>query len=221
MSASTSVGVPAALGLLTLTEAAVPVPIPADVLMLLVGERAAAGAVPVWLAVLGLEAAAVIGTTVVFFALRGPARALVHRLGPRVGLSTERLTRATTLVEQRGRNTIALGRATPGLRTITMVAAATAGVAARRALPALWIGSSLFVQVHFVVGYVAGPAARDLLEAAAPLFIALVVLALAVALVLWIRRRGRRRGITAWVEAACPACLVFGAAGAKRVLDVS
>jgi hypothetical protein len=50
-----SAGVPGLFGLLLLMEAGVPVPVPGDLVMLLVGERVSAGALPLWLAVAGLE----------------------------------------------------------------------------------------------------------------------------------------------------------------------
>src|SRR4051812_8825675 len=99
-------------------EAGLPIPIPADLVMLLVGERVAAGVFPLWLAVLAFEAVAVIGTTALFLASRGPGRAVVERLGPRVGLTTDRLDRAVRVVERRGRPALAVGRGTPGLRTV-------------------------------------------------------------------------------------------------------
>ena len=69
------IGAPAALGLLVLTESGVPVLIPADVLLLLVGERAAAGVIPLWVVVAALVGIAVGGTTILFLLARGPGRA--------------------------------------------------------------------------------------------------------------------------------------------------
>lgn len=172
MAASTgglgAVGAPAALGLLVLSEAAVPIPFPADLLMLLVGERAAAGALPLWAAALGLEAATVIGTTALFLALRGPARAVIPRIGPRVGLTEVRIARSCEVLERRGRIAVALGRGTPGLRTLTVAASAVSGMRARWVLPALVVGASAFVQLHLVMGYVLGEAAREALELHCP-----------------------------------------------------
>ena len=44
-----SAGMPGLFGLLLAMEAGVPVPVPGDVVMLLVGERVSAGALPLWL----------------------------------------------------------------------------------------------------------------------------------------------------------------------------
>jgi membrane protein DedA with SNARE-associated domain len=209
------VGASAAVGLLVPMEAGVPIPVPADFLMLLVGERVAAGHFPLWAAVVGFEAVAVVGTTALFLACRGPGHSLVERLGPRVGLTHERLQRATATLQRRGRPALALGRGTPGLRTLTVVAAGGSGFSLRRALPALVLGSSVFLQLHLVLGLLLGPTARDAVdEAKGPAlaaFAALVVLGA----VFWLVRRGRRQGGQAWTEASCPACLALNVVGER------
>jgi membrane protein DedA with SNARE-associated domain len=208
------VGVPGLLGLLLVMEAGVPVPIPADLVMLVVGERVAAGALPLWLAVLALELVAIVGTSATFLLARGPARALLARLGPRVALTAARLDRAAALFERRGRLALATGRSTPGLRTVTVVAAASAGLRPLLALPALILGSTVFLQAHLVLGAVAGSTARRLLgEALGGLRLA-AGLALAVALValaVWLlRRRGHSVPGQVVVEGCCPVCLLAG-----------
>ena len=209
-------GAPAALVLLLPMEAGVPIPVPSDFVMLLVGERAAAGAFPLCAAVLALEAVAVLGTAALFLACRGPGHALVQRLGPRVGLTEERLGRVNALLERRGRPALAVGRGTPGLRTITVVAAGGSGLSLRRALPALALGSSVFLQLHLFLGYIlGGPARRALNQSRGP---ALAVLAALVVggVVFWVVRRGGRRGGQAWAEACCPACLALGLLSERR-----
>ncbi len=135
---------------------------------------------------------------------------MVTRVGPRIGLTPERLARATALVTERGRSVLAVGRATPGLRTVTVVAAGSSGMSVRRAFPALFIGSSVFLQLHLVLGYLLGPLARDAIESAkGPALAVLAVVAVA-GVVVWIVRRGRREGAQAATEACCPACLALG-----------
>jgi membrane-associated protein len=216
-----AVGAPAAVGLVALSEAAVPVPFPGDALMLFIGERAAAGAIPVWLAVIGLEAATTIGVLALFYAARGPAAALLNRVGPRLGLTSERMGRATSVVERRGGSALAVGRAAPGFRTLSVVVAATSNVTARKALPALVLGGSLFVQLHLVLGYLFGPLAADLVHDALPVALALGVIALAIAFVVLRWRRGRDAAASGWAEAACPACLALGHLADRRLAAVA
>jgi membrane protein DedA with SNARE-associated domain len=99
---------------------------------------------------------------------------------------------------------LGVGRATPGLRTVTVVAAASADLPARRALPALALGSSVFVQAHLLLGFAVGASARSVLKRAQG---GIVVAAAALAVVgagVWFARRRRAAG---WREGSCPACL--------------
>jgi hypothetical protein len=114
---------------------------------------------------------------------------------------------AAALAEARGRPGLAIGRALPGLRTLTVAAAGASGLAARRALPALILGSSVFLQVHLVLGLLLGPlAARAFDLAKGPALAGAAVLAIA-AVLFWRARRRRQRVPAAWMEASCPACI--------------
>jgi H+/Cl- antiporter ClcA len=95
---------------------------------------------------------------------------------------------------------------------VTVVAAASSGVRAGRALPAFVLGSSLFLQAHLLLGYALGPAARELLDQARlpVLVIAAVILAATATLLL---RRRRPRATRVLAEGACPACLALGLVG--------
>jgi hypothetical protein len=78
------------------------------------------------------------------------------------------------------------------------------------ALPALILGSSVFLQLHLVLGLLLGPLAVQAFNAAkGPALLALAVL-VAGAFVFWRVRRGRRGGAEAWAEAACPVCVGLG-----------
>ena len=209
------VGAGAVLGLLALTEAGLPVLIPADLLMLFLGERANAGALPLWVAVLALQAVSVIGTTALFFLARGPGRSVITRLGRRLGITEERLDRIGGRFGRRGAPAMALGRATPGLRTITVVGAAISGVPVAGALPALLIGGTVFVQAHLALGFALGAAARAVVARAGLVLVGLAVAAAAVGIVVWIARRGSGTGSRSWEEATCPACLVLAAVGGE------
>ena len=197
-----------ALVLLLPMEAGVPIPVPADLVMFTVGERVAAGKFPLWLAVTGFEVIAVLGTTALFVACRGPAQRIITRFGPRLGLTEARLSRAAAFAQTRGRPGLALGRGTPGLRTLTVIAAAVSGLNGRRALPALIIGSSVFLQLHLVLGLLFGPLAdRAFNQAKGPALIAAAVLVAGTVAFWRVRRRQRAAAPGAWMEASCPACI--------------
>jgi len=202
--AGSGAGVPGLLGLLVLMEAGVPVPVPSDLVMLLLGERVSAGVLPLWLAVVLLELVAVAGTAALFLAARGPGRALITRFGPGRALLAKVESRfGSPSGSGAGLPALVTGRTTPGLRTVTVVAAAGSGIRAGRALAALVLGSSLFLQAHLLLGYLLGPAAREVLEEArVPVLAAAGVVLVAVAAVVMARRRhGRLAGVLAEVPA--------------------
>jgi membrane protein DedA with SNARE-associated domain len=203
------IGAAAGIALLVPMEAGVPIPIPADLVMLAVGARVGAGDIPLAVAVLAFEAVAVVGTTALFLAARGPGHAAVRRFGPRLGLTPARLDRATGLIERRGWLALAVGRSTPALRTLTVIAAGSSGLSARRALPALIAGSSIFLQLHLFLGYFLGPAAVHILRAATVPALAALALLLAGGIAFWLARRGRRPSAAGLAEALCPACLAL------------
>jgi membrane protein DedA with SNARE-associated domain len=203
------IGAVAGIALLLPMEAGVPVPVPADLVMLAVGARVSAGDLPLAVAVLAFEAVAVLGTAALFLLARGPGHVMVRRFGPRVGLSGARLGRATTLIERRGRLALAVGRATPGLRTLTVIAAGGSGLSRSRALPALIVGSSIFLQLHLFLGYFLGSAALHVLHAATGPALAVLAALVVGGIVFWFARRGRRLATGGLAEAACPACLTL------------
>ena len=197
----------AALVVLLPMEAGVPIPLPADLVMFTVGERVAAGKFPLWLAVGGFEVIAVVGTTALFIASRGPAHRIIARFGPRLGLTQARVGRAAAFAETRGRPGLALGRGTPGLRTITVIAAGVSGLSWRRALPALILGSSVFLQVHLVLGLLLGPLAVQAFDQAKGPALAALAALVAGTMIFWRARRRKRAAPGAWMEATCPACI--------------
>ena len=206
-----------ALGLLVLSESGIPIPIPADVLLLVVGERAAAGALPLIAAVGALVLIAIVGTTALFVLARGPGRSLIDRLGPRIGLTTRRREQASGLLTRRGLPALVVGRATPGLRTVTVVTAGATAMPAARALPALIVGAIVFHLGHFGLGYLLGPFARDAVEHAQGPALAVLAGLVLVGVIVWLVRRGRRGAAQAITEGICPACLATGWLGERHV----
>jgi sugar phosphate permease len=89
-----------------------------------------------------------------------------------------------------------------------VIAAGVSGLNGRRALPALIVGSSVFLQLHLVLGLLLGPLAdRAFNQAKGPALVAAAVL-IAAGVVFWrIRRRRREAARGAWMEASCPACI--------------
>jgi membrane protein DedA with SNARE-associated domain len=200
-------GVAGALALLLPMEAGIPIPLPSDLVMLFVGQQAAAGRIPLWVAVIAFEAIAIAGTAILFAVAAGPASAIIARAGPRIGLTEERVGRVRNLVHRRGTTALAVGRGTPGLRTVTVIGAGSAGIG-RKALVPLFAGATVFLQLHLFLGYALGSAASSALEHARTPIIAAAVF-IVVAAVFWSRRRRGRASGQALTEACCPACLAL------------
>jgi membrane-associated protein len=218
-----TLGLPFALLAMLAMDAGVPLPVPTDLLLLLIGERAAAGVFPVWAAALGLELVAVGGSTLLFLVASGPASLFIGRVGPRIGLTPSRVESGARLVKRGGRGSLVVGRATPGLRAATVLAAVSARLSPAYALPPLILGSSIFLQAHLVLGYFLGPAARDLLQRVGVPVILAALLLMALGVAIWWLRRGGRAGARAWTEASCPVCLTIALTQrrAETQLDIS
>jgi len=89
-----------------------------------------------------------------------------------------------------------------------VIAAGVSGLNARRALPALIVGSSVFLQLHLVLGLLLGPLADRAFDRAKGPALAVAVALVAAGVLFWrARRRKWAAAPTAWMEASCPACI--------------
>ncbi len=208
--------VAAAVAIILATEAGVPVPFPADVVLLGLGERAGAHVVPLWVVMVSLEAVVIAGTCVLFFMARRLGHGLVQRFTARHPAIGTQIERARRTLDRRGSVGLVAGRATPGLRTVTVLVAALSAIPAGVALAALILGGSIFVQGHVLLGYAIGPAARTALKGLPFLGIAIIGVLVLAGFASWIVRRGRSAGRRGWEEGSCPACLAIGTLGLGR-----
>jgi membrane protein DedA with SNARE-associated domain len=124
------------------------------------------------------------------------------------------------LVERSGGRALAAGRAAPGFRTLAVIVAATSAIRPRRALTALFVGGSVFVQLHVCLGYLFGPPALHLVRSAFPVALAVGMVLLVGAFIVVLRRRGRQGSEAVWAEAACPACLALGHFADRQLAQV-
>jgi membrane protein DedA with SNARE-associated domain len=202
--------VAAGVAIILATEAGVPVPIPADVVLLGLGERAGAEVLPLWAVMAWLEVVVVLGTVVLLLVARRVGERMLSRLSARRPSLGARVDRVRGMLERRGTVGLVAGRATPGLRTLTVLVAALSSIPVGAAAVALVVGGTVFVQGHVLLGFAIGPAAREVVEDLPLLGIGLLAVLLAAALGLWVARRGRGAGARGWIEGACPACLTVG-----------
>jgi membrane protein DedA with SNARE-associated domain len=207
-----SYGVAAACAIMLIKAAGVPVPIPGDVILLATAARAAEGKLLPWLAFVELLLALILGGALQFYLARGPARRLVVRHGPRVGLTEARLDRVAASVRRGGLLGIALAVLTPGVRSAVVPACGLTGIAWRHFLPGLALGSAIDLGLHFVIGY-AGSGILVTITQPSPILVVVVLGLLGLAAWFLIARRRHASttiAVNAWAQATCPVCLVLG-----------
>lgn len=220
----------AALGLAALLfvkEAGVPIPIPGDLLVIGAGV-ATAGDPPAAVALLAIVLlAGYAGGTLQFLLARAALRRALISLLVRVGVPRERIERLADRLRRGGTRSVAIARATPGVRVPAIAASGLAELPMRSFAPGLVVGNTLFVGAHFLLGFVVGLPAVALIQSAAPaLAVAALVALAAVGAIGWflVRRRRNRSasvagssapgssadaGFAAWADAAGPACFTL------------
>lgn len=225
-----SLGLPIVFLVMLLKEAGIPIPVPGDVIMLGAAARAASGQWNLAAVIAVFEVAMIAGGTAQYLLARGPGRRLVYELGCRLGLTSDRLDRVALGLKRGGFTAVAIGMTTPGVRAATLAASGLAGLPFRTVVPALIAGDSVFFLLHLAIGYAGGTGIAALarsshVSSGAMLVVVLTaVLLLGLAGWLFLRRQGERRSIGVppagavagtWREAACPVCLMLGAARAE------
>ena len=144
---------------LLIEETGFPLPLPGDMAMLIAGYRVAQGKMhPVWALAL-LELATLIGGSALYWLGARGGRPLLYRYGRFVRLERAKLDRAEAWLQGRQALAIVLGRITPGLRNVTVIAAGVFGVPYRTFLPAFALGSFLYIAFFFSLGMWVGPTA--------------------------------------------------------------
>jgi membrane protein DedA with SNARE-associated domain len=158
-------GVLAAFVYLTLEEAGLPIPIPGDFLMLALGARAREGSIVLWQVIAAMEAGTILGSSGLYLLARRGGRGIVERYGPFLRIGPTQLDRAERQLQRHGALAVVLGRLLPGLRILTAIACGMFRVPYRVFLPAMSLGSLLYIVAYTMLGYFAGPAVLGSFEA--------------------------------------------------------
>lgn len=200
--------------LLLVKESGLPIPVPGDLLVLGAGVAAAASAQPPVAALAILVVATVAGGLVQFQLARGAARPILLRILGRLGVDENTISRLAAPLRRRGARGVAIARMTPGVRIVTVPAAALAALPLASFAAGLTVGNAVFVGGHFALGFMLGePAMQVAGSALGPLGIVFLVLA-GIGLLVWLvllRRRRTPSALGNWTDAACPACLAVAA----------
>jgi membrane protein DedA with SNARE-associated domain len=185
--------------LVFIEEAGVPLPLPGDLVMVVAGLRIAGGRMGLISTLILLEAATLLGGSVLYWLAARGGRPLLYRFGRYIHLDHAKLARAEEWVTRHGALAVIAGRILPGLRIPTAVAAGVFGIRYSVFLPALAAGSFLYIGFWVAIGYFFGPEALAILDRVRLPLRALISLVLFVALgaflALIYRRTGRLRSL--------------------------
>jgi len=158
-------GILAAFAYLALEEAGLPIPVPGDFLMLALGARAREGGIVLWQVIAAMEAGTILGSSLLYLLARRGGRGVVERYGPFIGIGPAQLDRAEGQLQRHGVIAVVLGRLLPGLRVLTAIACGIFRVSYRVFLPAMSLGSLIYIVGYTMLGYFAGPAVLGVFEA--------------------------------------------------------
>jgi membrane protein DedA with SNARE-associated domain len=141
------------------------------------------------------------------------------RFGRYLGLTPARLDAASARVKKGGIVGISITMLVPGIRDLSIVASGLARLPFRIFVPGLVVGTSFFIGVHFLLGYLGNSLLVQLGKVlpSSPILILVAVLFL-VAFALWTAARYRQKAarreqeatvLEMWHEGVCPACLAL------------
>ena len=179
---------------LFLEEAGVPMPVPGDLVVLAAGTRISLGQIHWVVAILLVEAATLLGSSILYFLARRGGRPFLNRFGRYLMLDQARIARTEEVLQRRGFLAVVIGRLTPGLRITTTFAAGALGVPYRQFAPASLIGSNNLP--FLILGFFAGPQVLRAIEgfrSSTHLVGVAIGLAAVVTVFVLIRRRAKLR----------------------------
>ena len=198
-------------------ECGIPMPLPADVAMAIAGHAVAQGRMRLLDAFLIGQSATLAGSSVLFWAGRRGGRSLLVRYGRLLRLGPERIDRMERLVRRLGPLAVIIGRQIPGLRLASPLACGVFGISFRVFVPAMFVGSSIYIALFLALGAFGGAMLVNTLRSGLlPLRFAVVSVLLLAALLL-LRRLGRRAAAAEAAGAAAQLHLGYATTAAGGV----
>src|SRR4029453_3084650 len=140
-----------------LEELGIPMPIPTDLLIVFAGVKVAGSLEAFMRWFLLLNVASALGASGLYWIIRRGGRPLIERYGRYVHMGPQQVERAERLLGRGGWWSIAIGRAIPGLRYLTVIACGLFKVPFFRFVTAHVVGSSVYIGVFLWLGAFFGP----------------------------------------------------------------
>jgi len=153
------------LGLFTvilLEEIGIPLPAPGDVAITYAGYLTTRGTIPYPLAYVAVVSGAVLGSLVNMTLSRRYGRRVIHRIGPFLGVTDERLARAEEMFKRWGPWAIIVGRHIPGMRIALSALSGILNVPYRVFIPCVAFSATIWAAIFLELGRLLGPRAREL-----------------------------------------------------------
>jgi membrane protein DedA with SNARE-associated domain len=138
--------------LLFIEEGGVPLPIPGDTFILLAGAQASRGEGNPFLAVLIVVVATLLGSSILYWVSRLGGMPVLQRISRFLRIRQERLDSAGRWMRAHRGPAIVFGRLTPGLRTVTTVAAGTFSVGYGAFLAYTALSATLWAAIYLTLG---------------------------------------------------------------------
>lgn len=138
--------------LLFIEEAGVPLPVPGDTLILLAGAQTSGGEGSPFIAALLVILATLLGSSILYWISRLGGMPVLLRISRFLRIREERLDRAGRWLHAHRGPAIVFGRLTPGLRTLTTVAAGTFSVNYAAFLGYTAVSATLWAAIYLTLG---------------------------------------------------------------------
>jgi membrane protein DedA with SNARE-associated domain len=149
--------------LILVEEAGLPFPMPGDLIKVLAGYRVAQGKASLLGTLAVLEGATVLGASILYWIGARGGRPLLYRCAPVFRCDRQKLERAEAWITRHGVVAIVLSRVIPGLRIPSALMAGAFGMPYLKFLPALALGSMLYILFFVLLGMWGGPRAFSML----------------------------------------------------------
>ena len=145
-------------------ESGIPMPLPADLAMALAGHRVAQGRMSLWEAFLIGQTATLAGSSILYWVGRRGGRPLLFRYGSLLRIKAHRLAQVERMITRLGPLAVIIGRQIPGLRLASPLACGVFRVPYRLFVPAMIVGSSVYIGIFIAIGMWGGNAVISILS---------------------------------------------------------
>lgn len=178
--------------ILLIEEAGVPLPVPGDIFIFIAGVQARVGKLDFFQIVGVVTVATVIGASILYFLSKTLARPVVIKLARFAKADEVKLKKVSNWFVARGGTAVVVSRLTPGLRTVTSIAAGILAFPYRIFAPYTTIAAVFWATLYFLLGFYLGPGAISVLQIIGRYFVIFVIVVLFLGLLGYFYLRRKR-----------------------------